>query len=255
MGRKSALTELAKMFNNKRVLAIVPARAGSKGLPGKNIKDLGGKPLLAWPIAAALQARHVDNVVLSTDSESYAEIGKAYGAAVPFLRPDHLATDKASSVDVVIHVLDYLAERNDKYDYVMLLEPTSPLTEAADIDSAISFLVSAEGTATSVVGVSLLETHHPAFAVTRNGDGLIKPLSGRSFQSMPRRQDLDPVYALDGSLYLSTVEAIYRERIFCHDKTVGMVFDKHKSLEVDDLVDFSCIEAILKMTASRNLLK
>jgi CMP-N,N'-diacetyllegionaminic acid synthase len=234
------------MLNNKRILAIVPARAGSKGLPDKNIKNLGGKPLLAWPIIAALQSRYVDNVVLSTDSESYAKIGESYGAATPFLRPDHLASDKASSIDVIIHVLDYLAANNDKYDYVLLLEPTSPLTEAADIDNAIALLDSAEGNATSVIGVSLMETQHPAFSVKRNDEGFIAPLSGSSFQSMPRRQDLHPVYALDGSLYLSSVEAMYNEKNFCHKKTIGMVFDRYKSLEVDDLLDFVCIEAVLK---------
>lgn len=234
------------MLHNKRVLAIVTARAGSKGLPNKNVKDLGGKPLLAWPIIAALRSRYVDKVVLSTDSEEYARIGESYGAIIPFLRPDYLASDEASSVDVIIHVLDYLAANNDGYDYVLLLEPTSPLTEAADIDDAIVLLESAEGNATSVIGVSLMETQHPAFSVKRNSEGFIAPLSGGSFQSMPRRQDLEPLYALDGSLYLSSVEAIYSEKTFCHNKTIGMVFERYKSLEVDDLLDFVCVEAILK---------
>jgi N-acylneuraminate cytidylyltransferase/CMP-N,N'-diacetyllegionaminic acid synthase len=193
-----------------------------------------------------LQSRYVDNVVLSTDSENYAKVGELYGAATPFLRPDHLASDKASSIDVVIHVLDYLAASNDKYDYVLLLEPTSPLTEASDIDNAISLLDSAGGDATSVIGISLMETQHPAFAVTRNDEGFIAPMSGSSFGTMPRRQDLHPLYALDGSLYLSSVEAMYNEKTFCHSKTIGMVFDRYKSLEVDDLLDFVCIEAILQ---------
>jgi len=234
------------MINGKRVLAIVTARSGSKGLPNKNIKVLGDLPLLAWPIIAASESTYVDKVILSTDSEQYAEIARTYGATVPFLRPVTLASDQASSIDVIIHALDYLAASNDEYDYILLLEPTSPLTEAADIDGAIELLESAGGTATSVIGVSLMETQHPAFSVTRSNDGLITPLLGGSFQAMPRRQDLQPIYALDGSLYLSSVESMYNEKTFCHNKTIGMVFDRCKSLEVDDLLDFICIEAVIK---------
>jgi N-acylneuraminate cytidylyltransferase/CMP-N,N'-diacetyllegionaminic acid synthase len=233
------------MINGKRVLAVVTARSGSKGLPNKNIKVLCGKPLLAWPIIAASESRYMDNIILSTDCEQYAEIARSYGAAVPFLRPANLASDEASSIDVIINVLDYLSAKKDEYDYVLLLDPTSPLTEAVDIDAAIEMLEKSNGNATSLIGVSLMETQHPAFSVTRSDDGLLAPLLGGSFKAMPRRQDLHPIYALDGSLYLSSVEAMYSEKNFCHNKTIGMVFDRYKSLEVDDLLDFICIEAVL----------
>ena len=234
------------MINNKRVLAIVTARSGSKGLPNKNIRNLGGRPLLAWPILAAMGSSYVDKILLSTDSEMYAEIGKSHGASVPFLRPNNLANDKASSIDVVIHALDYLSERNEVYDYILLLEPTSPLTEASDIDSAILALESTSGKASAAVGVSLMETQHPAFSVEMSENSFISPLISGSFDAMPRRQDLKPIYALDGSLYLSSVEALYSQKSFCHGKTLGMIFDRYKSFEVDDLVDFLCIEAVLE---------
>lgn len=241
------------LINNKRVLALVTARSGSKGLPNKNIRNLGGRPLLAWPILAAMGSSYVDKVILSTNSEAYAEIGKSYGANVPFLRPNNLANDKASSIDVVIHALDYLSERGEDYDYILLLEPTSPLTEASDIDSAILSLDSTLGKAGSAVGVSLMETQHPAFSVEISKNRFISPLIAGSFDSMPRRQDLKPIYALDGSLYLSSVEVLYRQKSFCHDKTLGIIFDRYKSFEVDDLVDFLFIEAVLEYRIKNGL--
>lgn len=233
------------MINNKSVIAIVAARSGSKGLPNKNIRNLGGRPLLVWPILAAIESSCVDKVLLSTDSAAYAEIGKSHGASVPFLRPNNLANDNASSIDVVIHALDYLSKKNETYDYVVLLEPTSPLTEASDIDSAILTLDNSSGKATAIVGVSLMETQHPAFSVEMSEENFISPLISGSFDAMPRRQDLKPIYALDGSLYLSNVKTLYGQKSFCHEKTLGMIFDRFKSFEVDDLVDFLCIQAVL----------
>lgn len=233
------------MIDGKRVLALVPARAGSKGLPNKNIRPLAGKPLLAWPVEAALAADCVDRVVLSTDSEEFAAIGRQFGADVPFLRPAELATDTAPSLDFILHALDTLAAEGDRYDYVVLLEPTSPLTEASDVDRAVAQLDAARDHADALVGVAPLVTTHPAFAVRRSADGLVTPLGGGDFGSLPRRQDIEPLFVLDGSLYLSAVDALRRERGFCHSRTLGFETERHKALEVDDLVDFLCIEAIL----------
>lgn len=233
------------MIDGKRVLAVIPARAGSKGLPNKNIRPLAGKPLLAWPVEAALQANCVDRVILSTDSPEFARIGGEFGADVPFLRPAELATDAASSIDCILHALDTLAAEGDRYDYVVVLEPTSPLTEASDVDHAVSLLHASRDRADAVVGVASLVTTHPAFAVRRNPDGLISPLAGRDFGALPRRQDVEPLFVLDGSLYVSAVEAVGRERAFCHMRTLGFETERYKALEVDDLVDFLCIEAIL----------
>jgi len=232
------------MIDGKRVLALVPARAGSKGLPGKNIRLLGGKPLLAWPIAAARASRYVDEVVLSTDSAEFAEIGKAHGARVPALRPAALAADTSPSIDFILHALETLEAANERFDYLILLEPTSPLTEAADIDAAIARLDAAGGEADALVGVTAMVTQHPAYFVRIGDGGLISPFGESAFGDLPRRQDLEPVFCLDGSLYLSKVDAIRRERSFCHDRTIGFETERHKAFEVDDLVDFLCIEAI-----------
>ena len=235
------------MIADKKVLAIIPARAGSKGLPGKNIKPLMGKPLLAWPIEAALGSSLVDKVIISTDSQAFADIAVEHGAQAPFLRPAEFASDTASSMDFIIHALDYFEQQGEHYDYLVLLEPTSPLTETADIDSALTQVVE-DPNAEAIVGVTLMETTHPAFTVRVQNDGLIKPFMSESFDDLPRRQDLETLYCLDGSLYISCkpscTKAMREKRSFCHDKTLPFIGVRYKSHEVDDLVDFVCIEAI-----------
>lgn len=230
------------MIDGKRILAIVPARKGSKGLPLKNIRPLAGKPLLAWPIAAARASRHVDRVIISTDDQGFADIAVAHGADAPFLRPAELASDTAPSIGFILHAVETLAEAGEAYDYVVLLEPTSPLTEGSDVDAALEQLVAAD--ADAIVGVSRLEATHPAFAVRKAEDGAITPYAAASFGELPRRQDIEPLFVLDGALYISTVEALRRERGFCHARTLGYETARHKAHEVDDLVDFICIEAI-----------
>ena len=230
------------MIDGKRVLAIVPARKGSKGLPLKNIRPLGGKPLLAWPIAAARASAHVDRVIISTDDQGFADIAVAHGADAPFLRPAELASDTAPSIGFILHAIDTLAAAGDVFDYVVLLEPTSPLTEGADVDAALTQLAAAD--ADAIVGVSKLEATHPAFAVRRADDGAITPYAAATFGEMPRLQDIEPLFVLDGTLYASTVAALRRERGFCHTRTLGYETARHKAHEVDDLVDFICIEAI-----------
>lgn len=239
------------MIDGKRVLALVPARRGSKGLPLKNIRPLGGKPLLAWPIEAARQSRYVDRVVISTDDAEFAAIAKAAGADAPFLRPAALASDTSPSIDFILHALDALAAAGDDYDYVALLEPTSPLTEASDVDAALETLVAHQAQADAIVGVTAMTSSHPAFAVRIASGGLIEPHSSPSFGQLPRRQDIEPLYSLDGSLYISSTTALRREHGFYHYRTLPYATPRWKSFEVDDLVDFICIEAVL---AQRDLI-
>lgn len=239
------------MIGAGRVLALVPARKGSRGLPLKNVRMLHGKPLLQWPIAAARASRYVDRVVISTDDAGFAELGRAAGADVPFLRPSELATDTAPSFAFIEHALDTLEASGDRYDYLVLLEPTSPLTEAADIDVALEALDAQRADADAIVGVTPLVSAHPAFAVRTDERGLLRPFLHQTFATLPRRQDIEPLYHLDGSLYASVVDALRRERGFCHARTLPYVTPRFKSFEIDDLVDFICIEAIM---ARRELL-
>lgn len=233
------------MIEGHKVLALVPARRGSKGLPMKNIRPLGGKPLLAWPIAAARQSRYVDRVVISTEDPEFADIAREAGADAPFLRPAELASDTAPSFGFIQHAIQALADAGEHYEYLVLLEPTSPLTEASDVDTALESLHGQRALADAVVGVTALVSEHPAFAVRIRQEGLMEPYSAKTFGQMPRRQDIEPLYSLDGSLYISSTEALLREQGFCHARTLPYVTPHWKSLEVDDLVDFICIEALL----------
>lgn len=128
------------MFNDKKFIAVIPARGGSKGLPGKNIKELCGKPLIVYTIETALKSKIFDKVIVSTDSLEIAEIAKKAGAEIPFLRPKELATDTADSMDVLIHAIKFLEEKGEKFDYIMKLQPTSPLRTEEDIRKSVKLL-------------------------------------------------------------------------------------------------------------------
>ena len=233
------------MINDKKVLAVITARGGSKGLPGKNKKPLLGKPLVLWPIEAALECDEVDRVILSTDSAEIAEIGVGVGADVPSLRPDHLADDVAKSVDVILHVIDQCEQEKDYYDYVVMLEPTSPLTEPSDISSALSILSSSRDFADSIVGISVIEATHPEFCNKKMKNNLITPAFSEDFGSLPRRQEIENLFFLEGTLYISDVSYLKKVRNFYHSRTMGYEVPRWKSFEADELVDFICIEAIL----------
>ena len=229
-----------------KVLAIVPARGGSKGLPGKNLRLLDGRPLLAWPVSAALGAASVDRVIISTDDVAIAEAALTAGADVPFLRPAHLANDTASSMDVILHALDTLASQGHEYEYVILLEPTSPLTESSDVEDALSRLRAAGAAADAIVGICRVESTHPEYDVRRDPNGLISPYAAPDFKSLRRRQDIEELYFLEGSLYISRVEAFRHYKTFYHERTLGYEVPRWKSMEVDDIFDFIMVEAVVR---------
>ena len=233
------------MISNKKILAMIPARSGSKGIIGKNIKEIGGKPLIAWPIEAAKFSKYIDKIIVSTDTDEIANVALSYGAEIPFLRPSDLAQDKSTTYSVIQNIISYYKELNETYDYFVLLEPTSPLTTSKDVDDAILELHKSKENADSIVGVSKLESFHPKFSVNINRQGLIEQFMG-DFGESVRRQDLDDLYFREGSLYISKIDALIREKSFYHSKTLPYIVPKWKSFEVDDMVDFVCIEAIMK---------
>lgn len=229
-----------------KVLAIVPARGGSKGLPGKNLRLLDGRPLVAWPVSVALGAASVDRVIISTDDIAIAEAARNAGADVPFMRPSHLAHDTASSMEVILHALDTLESQGQEYEYVILLEPTSPLTESSDVEAALAHLRSAGATAEAIVGICRVEATHPEYDVRRNTSGIISPYAVADFKSLRRRQEIEELYFLDGSLYISRVEAFRHYKTFYHERTLGYEVPRWKSLEVDDIFDFIMVEAVVR---------
>jgi CMP-N,N'-diacetyllegionaminic acid synthase len=233
------------VIGSRTVVAVIAARGGSKGLPRKNVRLLAGKPLVAWPVAAAKSSRLVDRVIVSSDDDEILGAARAAGADVPFRRPAELSGDTSTSTDVVRHAIAELNRIGEVYQYLVLLEPTSPLTEAADIDGAIEQLDANRGHADSIVGVCRAEAAHPEFAIRRDAAGLIQPFALRHFGELKRRQDVEDLYFLDGSLYVSDVGALLSGKSFYHDRTMGYVFPRWKSFEVDSMLDFFCIEAVL----------
>lgn len=231
------------MIDGKRVLALIPARSGSKGLPGKNIMPIAGKPLITWSIEHARASKYVDDVVVSTNSRQIGDVAVAAGARMPFLRPDALATDEASSIDVVLHALDALADTNANFDIVVLLEPTSPLREASDIDGALDRLVSVAD-AECIVGIAAAETMHPAFLFRTDKKEFLVPYGERAPNAV-RRQDLESLYFIEGTVYASFVSALRERRAFYHERTIGWPVARYKSLEIDELPDLLASEALL----------
>ncbi len=256
------------MYQGHTFLAIIPARSGSKGLPDKNIKLLCGKPLLAWSIESALDSKYIDEVVVSTDSSVYADIAKSYGANVPFLRPESLSKDTTTTFDVLEHCIRFYKESLGKeFDYIVLLEPTSPLRvkngskNISDIDRAIRTLLAhkppkeskkaeeSQAQAQSIVGISLTEGSNPAFLV-RLENGFIRPYENMDFKPL-RRQDIKPIYFFEGSLYISSTKALLEHKGFYHHLTLGFEMPKWQSLEVDDIDDFAMVEAMAERYKER----
>lgn len=229
------------MINNKKVLAIIPARSGSKGLPNKNIKLLSGKPLVCWPIEAAQNCPEIDKIIVSTDSEEIAAIVTKAGINVTSLRPKNLASDTAKSSDVILHELE---QCKDSFDYVVMLEPTSPLTNSLDISAALSLLESNRLYADSIVGISAIEATHPEYSVRKNKK-IIEPAFATNFDNLKRRQEIESLFFLEGTLYIADVNSFKAKEGFYHDRTMGYEVPRWKSFEVDELIDFICIEAIM----------
>ena len=222
-----------------RSLAIIPARGGSKGIPGKNLRELAGKPLIAWSILAARAAERIDRIVVSTDDEAIAETARAFGADVPFVRPADLATDTAPTEPVMAHALDWYAEAGEEFDTIVLLQPTSPLRRAGTIDAALARF-EAEG-ADSLLGVC--ETHH--FFWQRGEGGEARALY--DYRNRPRRQDIAPAdrnYRETGSLYISRADAFRESGNRLSGKIIMFEMAEEESWELDSEADFRILEAL-----------
>lgn len=226
-----------------KVLAIIPARGGSKGLPGKNIRPLCGKPLIGWTIEQAMASRYVDEIFVSTDSEEIARVAESFGVSVPDLRPAELANDTATSASFVIYTIEKLKALCREFDYILLLEPTSPLRTVEDIDKAIELLQN-NPQAQSVVGVCKAECAHPTFMVEINDNGVLSPYLGQ--MDAVRRQDIGDLYYFEGTVYVSRVDAFLEKKSFYHDKTLPYVIPKSRAFEIDDSEDWFIVESIIK---------
>lgn len=213
-----------------KVLALIPARGGSKGLPRKNILAANGRPLIAWTIQAAIDADCIDRVVLSSDDDEICAVAGEYGCDVPFKRPSALATDEASSIDVVMHALRELRG----YDYIIVLQPTSPLRTSADINAAFNLMLDSD--APACVSICLAdETPYWMYRLDAAGrmQALLELPAG-----ITRRQDLPASYSLNGAIYIAKTDWLIKRKSFISSETVGYVMPKSRSLDIDTREDF-----------------
>lgn len=230
------------MLDKFHITALIPARGGSKRLPRKNVKILGDKPLIAWTIEAAKASKYIDQIVVTTDDEEIKQISEKYGAEVPFMRPEYLSNDTASSFDVVKHAIEQLGIE-DKNHLIVLLQPTSPLRTALDIDKSLEFFKTND--ADGVVSVAECE-HSPLWS-----NSLPENFSMKNFIRPElvgkRSQDLPKYYRLNGSIYIYPAQKLLKaNKIFYNAKVFGFEMSQKSSVDIDSKLDFLVAEAIIK---------
>ena len=227
-----------------RVLGLVPARGGSKGIPRKNIRPLAGKPLLQYTAEVAARCRRLDRVILSTDDEEIAAVGRACGLDVPFLRPAELADDTATSLSVVQHALRWCEERDDIFDAVCLLQPTSPLRRPEDVDACIEMLEAKAADAVVTV-LPVPAEYNPHWVYLRCEDGCLHLATGEA-APIGRRQDLPPAFYREGSVYVVRRDVVLGQNSLYGRFLVGYKIDHCRSVNVDSLEDWSRAETALR---------
>ncbi len=231
------------MINGKKILAIIPARGGSKGLPGKNIKKLGEKALIGWTIEAGLASSYIDKLIVSTDDLKIAGIAREFGANLPFQRPAELATDNAKSIDTLFHAIDWFSTNtNDTFDLILLLQPTSPLRSTKDIDKALRKLLETKGKA--VVSVCPCE-HHPWWANELPADHNMKEFL-RPEIANTNRQALPAYYRLNGAIYIAEPAYLRENDSFLGEHTYSYEMPLERSVDIDSALDFKLAEVLIR---------
>lgn len=226
------------MIEGKKVLAIIPARGGSKGIPRKNVTLLGGKPLIAWTIEAARNSRYLDRCILSSEDSEIIEVAQQWECEVPFVRPVELAADTTPGIDPILHALTALPEQ---YDYLVLLQPTSPLRSSLDIDSAIETVIA--GPFPACVSVTQV-AKSPRWMYRQEQRGQLVPfLSDKD--DVATRQELEKLYLLNGAVYVAQVEWFLKEKSFLTGETVAYVMPEERSVDVDTPIDLKLCELLL----------
>lgn len=222
-------------------IAIIPARSGSKGLKDKNIRDLCGMPLMAHSIEAAIKSECFDEIMVSTDSEKYAEIAKRYGARIPFLRSEATSTDTASSGDMIEEVLEGYKKMGREFDTFCLLQPTSPLRVSEDISAAYEIY----RTRASFAVISVCETEHsPLWCGHLSETNEFTDFISRN--NMRRRQDSGKFYRLNGAIYIVNVEKFKNDRFYYQAGSYAYIMPQEKSVDIDTEIDFRLAEVLIR---------
>ena len=231
-----------------KILGVIPARGGSKGVPGKNIKPILGKPLIAYTIETGLKSKLVSDLVVTTDSEAIQKIALEYGAECPFLRPDELATDTALAVPTIQHAVGEMEKlKGEKYDYIIMLQPTSPLKTPEDLDGALGQLI--EEGADGLISVVDVDNNHPMkmkkFLGENGRSGQLVDYQKPPFENCPR-QLLPPVYIVNGAIYATKRDVFMEKNTFQGEVCLGYEMPASRSVNIDNEFDFLLAEHIIK---------
>lgn len=226
----------------KSIVGLVPARGGSKGLPGKNIKPLAGKPLIAWTLEAARASGVVNRLIVSTDDPAIAQAARDHGAEVPFLRPAALSRDETSALDVALHALDWLESQGALPEFLLWLQPTSPLRTSQDITAGTALMDQTH--APAVLGVCEVKVH-PLDVLSLDSQGALGPYLPGGLRSV-RRQDLPPAYQLNGAFYLNRTALLRSQRTFIPPGSKPLVMPPERSIDIDSAWDFFLAESLLQ---------
>ncbi len=230
------------MYKGKKILGIIPARGGSKGVPRKNIREICGKPVIAWTIESALQSKYLDKTVVSTDDEEIASISLKYGALVPFVRPVELAGDKTPMVDVILHTTDFFRKKHELFDIIVLLQPTSPLRAVEDIDNSIEEMFVKDAQAI----ISVCDTGYPPSWVNLlPPDGCMKDFMSQKMKNK-NRQEFPASYRLNGVIYASYIDYLKKVKGFFGRRTFAYIMPAGRSIDIDSELDMKLAELLLK---------
>lgn len=232
------------MIENNRVMALIPARGGSKGIKGKNVINLEGKPLIAYTIDAAKDSKYIDEIYVSTDSEEIANVSIEYGAKIPFLRPAELASDTSKTIDAVCHFVDEMRLQGETFDVLVLLQPTGPLRTYEDIDDALELFC--KSNFKSVVSISEVNENP---VLMRRVDELGNMSKVLDLNSTVRRQDMEKMYRVNGSIYINSIKEINPNTSF-NDNEVPFIMSKQNSVDIDEYVDLEIARYYLRQRNS-----
>lgn len=226
------------------MLAIIPARGGSKGLPGKNIKELNGKPLIAYTIESALKSKYIDRVIVTTDVDDIAKVARQYGADVPFIRPAYLASDTASAIDVYLHATEFVMEETGaKIDKFMVLLPTTPMRTNKHIDNAVEFFNAKQ--AITLISVKEAETPVTWYMNRDENDRIVNAGFGAG-NAITNRQVNVKYYIPNGAIYILDYNLLKNNRTYYCGNTVGFEMSADDSVDIDTLTEFKFAEMIIK---------
>lgn len=230
------------MIRDKSILAIIPARGGSKGVPKKNIKLLSGIPLIGYTLLEAKKSNYIDKIVVSTDDKEIAKIAMEFGGKVPCLRPKELSTDTSTTVECIMHMINYLQEKeNYRPDYICLLQCTSPLRTSDDIDGAIEKLLTVDFD--GIISVCESEVN-PYWTNIFENDKL--QFFIEEGKNITRRQDLPKIYRYNGAIYIIKTNIFLKEKSFETDNMTGYIMANDNSIDIDTLTDFKIAETLMK---------